>query len=97
VQLVVFTLGRDRYALPVERVREVIRHRVPAAGVINLRDGLVPVRDIAARVGAGSLAGTEPRIVIVDVHGVAAGVMVDAVAAEAQARGEARRPDQGEA
>jgi hypothetical protein len=31
----VFTLGRDRYALPVERVREVIRHRVPAAGVIN--------------------------------------------------------------
>jgi chemotaxis signal transduction protein len=30
VQLVVFTLDRDRYALPVERVREVIRHRVPA-------------------------------------------------------------------
>ena len=48
MQLVVFTLGRDRYALPVERVREVIRHRVPAAGVINLRDRLVPVHDIAA-------------------------------------------------
>ena len=79
MQLVVFTLGRDRYALPVERVREVIRHRVPAAGVISLRDRLVPVRDIAARVGAGSLAGTEPRIVIVDLRGVAAGVMVDAV------------------
>ncbi len=79
MQLVVFTLGRDRYALPVERVREVIRHRVPAAGVINLRNRLVPVRDIAARVGAGSLASAAPRIVIVDLRGVAAGVMVDAV------------------
>lgn len=79
MQLVVFTLGRDRYALPVERVREVIRHRAPTAGVINLRDRLVPVRDIAARVGAGSLASAAPRIVIVDLRGVAAGVLVDAV------------------
>jgi chemotaxis signal transduction protein len=79
VQLVVFSLGRDRYALPVERVRDVIRHRAPTAGVINLRGSLVPVRDIAERVGAAARAGAAPRIVIVDLHGTAAGVVVDAV------------------
>ena len=79
MQLVVFSLGRDRYALPVERVREVIRHRAPTAGVINLRGSLVPVRDIAERVGAAARAGAAPRIVIVDLRGTAAGVVVDAV------------------
>jgi purine-binding chemotaxis protein CheW len=79
VQLVVFSLGRDRYALPVERVREVIRHRAPTAGVISLRESLVPVRDIAERVGAAARAGAAPRIVIVDLRGTAAGLVVDAV------------------
>jgi hypothetical protein len=60
VQLVVFSLGRDRYALPVERVREVIRHRAPTAGVIDLRGSLVPVRDIAEPVGAAARAGAAP-------------------------------------
>lgn len=54
-QLVVFRLGVEQYALPIESVQEVIRFQSPRAvsssdpsllGVINLRGRIVPVHDV---------------------------------------------------
>jgi purine-binding chemotaxis protein CheW len=88
MHVVVFTLGGERYALPIARVQEVIRHahprpvgsRVPfVAGVIELRGRIVPVCDVAARVGARAGRSAQQKIVIVDLAGGQAGVLVDAV------------------
>ena len=88
MHVVVFTLGGERYALPIARVQEVIRHahprpvgsRIPfVAGVIELRGRIVPVCDIAARVGARASRSDQQKIVIVDLAGGQAGVLVDAV------------------
>jgi purine-binding chemotaxis protein CheW len=88
MHVVVFTLGGERYALPIARVQEVIRHahprpvgsRIPfVAGVIELRGRLVPVCDVAARVGARVARSEQQKIVIVDLAGGQAGVLVDAV------------------
>ncbi len=88
MHVVVFTLGGERYALPIARVQEVIRHapprpvgsRIPfVAGVIELRGRIVPVCDVAARVGARPSRADQQKIVIVDVPGGHAGVLVDAV------------------
>ena len=79
MQLVVFTLGAGTYALPIECVQEIIRDRPRTAGVISLRGRLLPVRDIAADVGAGALGAGEPRIVVLDGAGGSAGILVDGV------------------
>ena len=62
-QLVVFTLGAEQYALPIEQVHEIIRYDEPRSvaspiswvrGVISLRGRIVPVYDLAARLGVDS-------------------------------------------
>ena len=73
-QLVVFSLGEEEYALPITHVQEIIRYAEPRGvasqtpwvkGVISLRGKIVPVYDLAARLGLR--AGTEAhKIVIVD-------------------------------
>jgi purine-binding chemotaxis protein CheW len=54
-QLVVFVLGSEEYALPIQTVQEVIRFQQPRTvsssdpsllGVINLRGRIVPVHDV---------------------------------------------------
>jgi purine-binding chemotaxis protein CheW len=87
-QLVVFSLGAEEYALPIEAVHEIIRFTEPRSvasdvpwvrGVIGLRGKIIPIFDLAARVG---LAGTETepgKIVIVDTGSDQVGVMVDEV------------------
>lgn len=59
-QLVVFVLGSEEYALPIQSVQEVIRFQVPRAvsssdetllGVINLRGRIVPVHDVRGQLG----------------------------------------------
>lgn len=60
-------------------MQELIRVQPRTAGVISLRGRLVPVRDIAARVGAGALTAAEPKIVVVELPGEPAGILVDGV------------------
>lgn len=57
-QLVVFVLGSEEYALPIETVQEVIRFQHPRTvsssdpsllGVINLRGRIVPVHDVRSQ------------------------------------------------
>jgi purine-binding chemotaxis protein CheW len=88
VQAVVFTLGDDEYALPIEQVREVIAYRDPrrvaggatwVRGVINLRGTIVPVCDLAARLGRDGERAASAKIVIVEVPAGAAGLIVDSV------------------
>lgn len=89
-----FTLGNEEYALPVLRVREIIRMmeitavpQVPryVRGVINLRGKVIPVADLRARFDLDEQAYTERTAIIVaelaqaDGVPLLMGVVVDAV------------------
>jgi purine-binding chemotaxis protein CheW len=87
-QLVVFTLGAEQYALPIEQVHEIIRYDEPRSvaspiswvrGVISLRGRIVPVYDLAARLGLDSEISDSTKIVIVESGDETAGVIVDEV------------------
>ena len=85
-QLVVFSLGSEEYALPIGAVHEIIRFSEPRSvasevpwirGVIGLRGKIIPIFDLAARMG---LEPSEPgKIVIVSSGAGQVGVMVDEV------------------
>ena len=87
-QLVVFTLGSEHYALPIQAVNEIIRYAEPRSvasrtewvrGVISLRGRIVPVYDVAARLGVSSELTEQSKIVIVEAGAETAGVIVDSV------------------
>ncbi len=85
-QLVVFSLGAEEYALPIGSVHEIIRYTEPRSvasdakwirGVIGLRGKIIPIYDLAARMGVDA---SEPgKIVIVETGASQVGVMVDQV------------------
>ena len=87
-QLVVFTLGAEHYALPIHAVNEIIRYSEPRSvasrtdwvrGVISLRGRIIPVYDVAARLGLASQLSEQSKIVIVEAGAETAGVIVDSV------------------
>ena len=87
-QLVVFTLGSEHYALAIQQVHEIIRYSEPRSvasradwvrGVISLRGRIVPVYDLATRLGVPSELTDETKIVIVEAGSETAGVIVDGV------------------
>jgi purine-binding chemotaxis protein CheW len=99
-RLLVFTLDGAPYALPVERVREIVRRRpitpVPrlppeVLGVISLRGRVIQVIDLRRRLAlpAGAV-GRRSRIVVAhDGEGRVAGFLVDGVLAVVTAADEA--------
>ena len=87
-QLVIFSLGSEEYALPITRVQEIIRYSEPRSvasqtawirGVINLRGKIVPVCDLAERLGLSLERPEAAKIVIVETAVGTAGVIVDDV------------------
>ncbi len=90
-QLVVCALGSEEYGLPIEDVREIVRFTEPRPvasdvpwmrGVISLRGRLVPVHDLATRLGVAAREGAPPptaKLVIVETAGEPVGVLVDDV------------------
>jgi purine-binding chemotaxis protein CheW len=89
-----FVLGSEHYAVPVLKVREIIRlcditpvPRMPEhiKGVINLRGKIIPVTDLRLRFALAQAAATELTcIVVVHVAGagnsqILIGMIVDAV------------------
>ncbi len=87
-QLVVFSLGGEEYALPIAQVQEIIRYSEPRSvasttpwvrGVISLRGKIVPVCDLASRLGIASELASEAKIVIVETEAGTAGLIVDEV------------------
>ncbi len=89
MQLVVFDLASEFYAVDIGDVREIIRMqtitRVPGAppfveGVINLRGKVIPVVDLRKRLELNVKEQTnESRIVWITIHDQDVGVIVDAV------------------
>ena len=89
-QIVVFSLSGEEYALPIESVSEIIRHAAPrtvasdspgVTGVIGLRGKIVPIVDVAGRLGLPSTS-TEPadgKVIILDAAGGQLGIVVDEV------------------
>ncbi|WP_205696169.1 chemotaxis protein CheW [Conexibacter sp. SYSU D00693] len=88
-QLVVFSLAGEEYALPISHVHEIIRYAEPRSvassdpsvrGVISLRGKILPVLDLAQRLGLDRAAdGVESNIVIVETDAEMAGVICDEV------------------
>jgi purine-binding chemotaxis protein CheW len=87
-QLVVFSLGEEEYALPITQVHEIIRFAEPRSvasadpsvrGVISLRGKILPVYDLATRLGLDHAGTAEAKIVIVETAEDMAGVVVDDV------------------
>ncbi|MEQ5835195.1 chemotaxis protein CheW [Marinobacter sp. NFXS9] len=92
-QYLSFRARDERYALPIDMVREIIEYSaltivpmMPAfvRGVINLRGHVVPVIDLACRFGqALTRPGKRTCIIILEVRGddgaLTFGLMVDAV------------------
>lgn len=97
-ELLSFRVAGSAYAVPIDRVREIVRMRaitpmprVPAAllGVISLRGEVVEVVDLRRRLGLPPLAPTRTTRIIV-LHGEegrTTGLLVDGVA-------EVLRPDE---
>lgn len=84
-QLVVFSLGEEEYALPITQVQEIIRYTEPRAvaseaqwirGVISLRGKIIPVCDLAARLGVTAGNGVAGQIVVVETASGTAGIVV---------------------
>jgi purine-binding chemotaxis protein CheW len=87
-QLVVFALGHEEYALPIQQVQEIIRYAEPRAvsstepwirGVISLRGKIVPVLDLGLRLDLHAEPAGDQKIVIVETGSATAGVVVDEV------------------
>jgi len=88
LQLVVFQLAREEFAVEVSQVQEIIPMvaitRLPRApqfikGIINLRGKILPVIDLGERVGVQTYPGDTQRIVITNLEGQAVGMIVDSV------------------
>jgi purine-binding chemotaxis protein CheW len=75
-QLLTFLLGKDEYGISIRDVREIAEYRIPTPvpmrpawmrGVMNLRGAVVPVVDLAAKLGLGaSTASRFTCLIIVD-------------------------------
>ena len=87
-QLVVFALGNEEYALPIQQVQEIIRYSEPRAvssaepwvrGVISLRGKIIPVFDLGIRIGVHAEPTDDQKIVIIESDLGIAGVIVDEV------------------
>jgi purine-binding chemotaxis protein CheW len=84
-QLVVFSLGSEEYALPIGAVHEIIRFTEPRTvasgvpwirGVIGLRGKIIPIFDLASRMGLRPTESESGKIVIVETGTGQAGVVV---------------------
>ncbi len=89
IQLVIFQLGREEFAVEVTQVREIIRMqditKMPNAppfveGIINLRGQIIAVIDLAGRMNMErSETDAETRIIVVEVGDIKVGMIVDSV------------------
>jgi purine-binding chemotaxis protein CheW len=87
-QIVVVRLGEEEYAFGVADVHEIIGPAAPrpvsspdpwVRGIISLRGRIVPVLDLATRLGVAAEAPADHKIVILEAASGVAGVVVDDV------------------
>ena len=89
VSLVSFFLGTQEYALPLERIREIIqlpeqisevaRSERTVLGVVTLRDRLLPLVSLRALLGLPADSGRDEagKVIVVSIGGHAVGVVAD--------------------
>lgn len=84
----IFALGGADYALPIAQIKEIILYTQPRAvpspdpwvtGVISLRGVIVPIDDLAARLGVAAACSEDAKIVVIETPAGTAGIVVDAV------------------
>lgn len=88
-KVVIFQVGGGAYALSIDVVREVVPWSSPMAvpdappsveGLIDLRGEVFPVIELARLFGTQRVhAGSEARIIVVEIDGQRAGLVVDDV------------------
>ena len=79
-QLVVFSLGEREYAFAIAHVQEIVRFtQCPRSGLISIRGNVLPVCDLAARLGVESGAGGPSKMVLVESGAGTVAVPVDDV------------------
>jgi purine-binding chemotaxis protein CheW len=88
-EFLTFRLGPESYGVEILKVQEIRRHETPTAiasapafikGVINLRGVIVPILDLRIRFGLAEARYDEFTVVIIlDVAGRIAGIVVDSV------------------
>ncbi len=85
-QLVTFLLGQETYGIDIFKIQEVLHYRdvttIPNAptfveGVIQVRDRLIPVVDLKAKLGIDDTGQSKKRILILDLGRQYLGVVVD--------------------
>ena len=89
LQLIGFTVGEERFAIAISEVHEINRFehisKIPdlpdhVLGVIDLRGVVVPVINLAEKLGISSQGVTkDTRIIIVGFNGGKIGILVDSV------------------
>ena len=89
LQLIGFTVGEERFAIDISEVHEINRfehiNRIPdlpehVLGVIDLRGVVIPVINLAEKLGISSQGVTkDTRIIIAGFNGDKIGILVDSV------------------
>ena len=83
-----FSLGKEDYAVPLLRVREVIAppevSPIPQTptyfvGIMNLRGQVITVLDLRTKLGIKPVNGPEMAVIIADLGGLCVGIMVDSI------------------
>jgi purine-binding chemotaxis protein CheW len=97
LKLVGFRVGGQELTVPIAEVQEVIRAvpitKLPTApahilGIMNLRGRVVPLLSLAGLLGLSDQEGEGRFIIVCRRHDMFLGLMVEAIAAMHQARGE---------
>ena len=91
IQIIIFQLGNEEYAIPITNIQEIITvreyTRIPESpdyieGVINLRGNIIPIIDgrkkFSLKISEKS-DSNEERIIIMDIEDGTAGLVVDNV------------------
>lgn len=90
ISVLSFLLGEQEFALPIDRVREIIalpahvsewpRPETAVLGVVTLRDGLLPLVSLRTLLGlpVGDQRGPRNKVVVMSIGEGAVGVVVDA-------------------
>jgi purine-binding chemotaxis protein CheW len=87
-QIVVFALGEEEYALTISDVQEIIRYVEPRSvssdapwivGVISLRGKIIPVCDLATRLGIPRGQREPTKIIVLEAGEHTVGLVVDDV------------------
>ncbi len=87
-QLVLFSLGKEEYAISITQVKEIIHYKeatkLPSTpeymeGIITLRGKIIPVVNLALRLELAISTSSDKRVLIVETAGRETGILVDEV------------------